>query len=110
MTQHPAIPRIQEDFKALSHFKGIRIYDLNLLGYIATDNEVYLMGNDGLKRFDLVEILDSETGKPASFSFIFRPASDEGYILPHAFDYYVREEEQQYTRRPSEIPVKAGDR
>lgn len=79
------INTILADVKDIDSCKQIRAFDLKELGYIISKKKIHLCKTD----YEVREILDGDTQRPASFSFLFSRSLLTGIILPKEYHRYL---------------------
>jgi hypothetical protein len=79
------IDTLKADYKKLSNPKEFRIEEVNGLGYLISDRQM-VIGKPPL--FELGELVDDRTKKPAPFCYLYYPTDGIGWLLPETYDHY----------------------
>jgi hypothetical protein len=79
------IDKLKEDYKKLNNPKEFRIEDINAMGYLVSDRQM-IIGKPPL--FELGELVDDRTKKPAPFCYLYYPVDGIGWILTETYDFY----------------------
>jgi len=75
--------RIVADYEA-THAVPIRPFDLRHLGYFLDPTEKVTTGQCELRR-----VLDEDTKREASFSYLLWPHLGAGAVLPHPYSHFI---------------------
>jgi hypothetical protein len=89
------ILRVRHDYFALKNPRPVQIYELNLLGYLARE-ETLMLTPKGRPCFHLVEIIEADTEGGAGFCLLWHLGTEQGYVLPHPYCYYIEEAQGAY--------------
>jgi hypothetical protein len=83
----------------------IRPFEIKSLGYMFSKNKISLRDKD--MNYLLCEIVDADTKRPVSFSFLLSKRSMMGLVLPFPYEKYldIKKEERRANRKgPDKYP------
>ena len=107
------IDRVVKDLDAVATRKQIRPFDLRHLGYLLSPRKIAVGVSPTSPRasFYIYEVLDGDTKKAVTFSYLYCKSKQLGIVLNNTFDHYIliRHDEKEKGQAESK-PARDNDK